>query len=621
MPMRSPERHHRRALSAPRSTKVKETLDARITKREDGVRMLNQYLLKEEIGRGSYGTVLLAEDSTNGKEYAIKEFSKARLRKRNHSAILRRPKAGGRFGDSSSTRGRGGRPILASRRSVTDIHKSEEDGNPLFLIRSEIAIMKKLDHENVIDLLEVLDDPDGDSLYMVLELCKKGVIMNIGFGANANAYSDEECRHWFRDLILGIEYLHAQGIAHRDIKPDNLLLSSDLVLKIVDFGVSELFEVIEDQKVAQSGSPAFMSPELCRGVRDTKYLKPSDIWSMGVTLFCWKFGTLPYGETNIIELCAQIINEQPDILNPDFERNKRHMCDDNLLDLFDKLFEKDPEKRISMLDLRNHPWVTIDGEDELLNVEENTAQMIDEITEDDLRLAIKGIRGVVTVVKAVNKLKAMRANSRAASREASPERNQTRRRLSNMDAAPDEEYLQDVSSSHANSRRVIPIEGQQIDADKIIRERLESEARRAGTDSTEQEESRSRSLVPSPTIDKRSCSADEALWRHNSTEDRILTHAREGIDPGREFDTHPVEYFVRHHSDQLNLSPMIQKSDEANLFDNPALLEPSEERPLLGLGIIPDLKPLHITTNQLEILEPRCETTSRSFPRDVSEYP
>lgn len=554
MPLKSPERHHRRALSAPRSTKVKETLDARVTKREDGVRMLNQYILKEELGRGSYGTVLLAEDTTSGKEYAVKEFSKARLRKRNHSAILRRP----RTGPFKSAGRAGQRPGLVSRKSVNDIHKEETAGNALALVRSEIAIMKKLDHENLIDLLEVLDDPDGDSLYMVLELCKKGVVMNIGFGANASAYSDEECRHFFRDLILGIEYLHAQGIAHRDIKPDNLLLSSDLVLKIVDFGVSEMFEVIEDQKISQSGSPAFMSPELCRGSRETKFLKPSDIWSMGVTLFCLKFGTLPYGETNIIELCAQIINEVPDILNPEFEYNKRHLCDDNLLDLFSRIFEKDPDKRITMNELREHPWVTLDGEDELLSYEENTAQMIDEITEDDLRTAIKGIRGVVTVVKTVNKLKQMRA-SRAVSREPSPVRTVEPNVVSNPRALlqPDEEYLRDVAGDTLALRKALsPLQTSLSSNHPSIQNQ---QPRKENLTEESESGSRGRSLVPSPTIEKRSSSADEAQWRNNTTEDRILTHAREGMDPGREFDTHPRDYYVRHHSDQLNLSPNLSR--------------------------------------------------------------
>jgi calcium/calmodulin-dependent protein kinase kinase 2 len=96
--------------------------------------------------------------------------------------------------------------IPLSRHSASDFHNDEEQGNPLYLIREEIAIMKKLDHPNLVSLIEVLDDPEEDSLYMVLEMCKKGVIMKVGLGERAEPYDIESCRCWFRDLILGIEY-------------------------------------------------------------------------------------------------------------------------------------------------------------------------------------------------------------------------------------------------------------------------------------------------------------------------------------------------------------------------------------------------------------------------------
>lgn len=66
--------------------------------------------------------------------------------------------------------------------------------------------MKKLNHPNLVQLIEVLDDPEEDSLYMVLDMCKKGVIMNVGLENQAEPYSEDLCRTWFRDLILGIEY-------------------------------------------------------------------------------------------------------------------------------------------------------------------------------------------------------------------------------------------------------------------------------------------------------------------------------------------------------------------------------------------------------------------------------
>lgn len=92
------------------------------------------------------------------------------------------------------------------RRKGSDLAMEGEAANPLYLIRGEIAVMKKLAHENLVNLIEVLDDPDGDSLYMVLEMCSKGVIMNVGVGETATPFAENDCRYWFRDLMLGIEY-------------------------------------------------------------------------------------------------------------------------------------------------------------------------------------------------------------------------------------------------------------------------------------------------------------------------------------------------------------------------------------------------------------------------------
>jgi [calcium/calmodulin-dependent protein kinase] kinase len=66
--------------------------------------------------------------------------------------------------------------------------------------------MKKLNHPNLVSLIEVLDDPEEDSLYMVMEMCKKGVVMQVGLEERADPYSEEQCRCWLRDMILGLEY-------------------------------------------------------------------------------------------------------------------------------------------------------------------------------------------------------------------------------------------------------------------------------------------------------------------------------------------------------------------------------------------------------------------------------
>jgi [calcium/calmodulin-dependent protein kinase] kinase len=237
-----------------------------------------------------------------------------------------------------------------------------EENNSLDLIREEIAVMKKLNHPNLVSLIEVLDDPEEDSLYMVMELCKKGVVMQVGLDERADPYSEEQCRCWFRDMILGIEYrmflamwalctptltssaVHAQGIIHRDIKPDNCLVTGDDVLKIVDFGVSEMFDKQDEMKTAKSaGSPAFMPPELCVPKHGHVSGRAADIWSMGVTLYCLLFGRIPFEKHGMLELYQAIREDTLEVDGP---------CSDDLRDLLFRLLEKDPDKRINMEQLR-----------------------------------------------------------------------------------------------------------------------------------------------------------------------------------------------------------------------------------------------------------------------------
>ncbi len=138
--------------------------------------------------------------------------------------------------------------------------------------------------------------------------------------------------------------VHAQGVVHRDIKPDNLLLTEDDVLKIVDFGVSEMFEKQSEMMTAKSaGSPAFLPPELCVTRHGDISGKAADIWSMGVSLYCLRFGRIPFERAGVLELYEAIKTEDPDI-------NLDHEPEFN--DLMRRLLEKDPKKRIKMAELR-----------------------------------------------------------------------------------------------------------------------------------------------------------------------------------------------------------------------------------------------------------------------------
>jgi calcium/calmodulin-dependent protein kinase kinase 2 len=138
--------------------------------------------------------------------------------------------------------------------------------------------------------------------------------------------------------------VHAQGVVHRDIKPDNLLLTEDDVLKIVDFGVSEMFEKQSEMLTAKStGSPAFLPPELCITKHGDISGKAADIWSMGVSLYCLRFGKIPFEQSGVLELYEAIKND-------DVQMDDGH--EPEFCDLIKRLLEKDPKKRIRMEEIR-----------------------------------------------------------------------------------------------------------------------------------------------------------------------------------------------------------------------------------------------------------------------------
>ncbi|TGJ77555.1 hypothetical protein E0Z10_g10718 [Xylaria hypoxylon] len=360
---------------------------------------VNQYEIGDEIGRGSYGAVHLATDQF-GNEYAVKEFSKSRLRKRAQSYILRRPGPG-----MPHHRGPG-MGLNNFHRKQFGRQEDAEAKDALYLIRAEIAIMKKLNHPNLVALIEVLDDPEDDSLYMVLEMCKKGVVTKIDLGQHATPYESELCRTWFRDLILGIEYLHAQGIIHRDIKPDNLLLTEDDVLKIVDFGVSEMFEKTNEMMTNKSaGSPAFIPPELCQARHGDVPGKAADVWSMGVTLYCLKYGKLPFTGDSVLDM-YETIREKPFSL-PDGE-------DPDFVDLITRILDKNNTTRITLREIRNHPWVTRNGADPLLSEEENCSDMVETPNELEVNHAFtRKMDHLICVLRAIQRFKGLISQSRA----------------------------------------------------------------------------------------------------------------------------------------------------------------------------------------------------------------
>ena len=225
-------------------------------------------------------------------------------------------------------------------------------------------------------------------------------------------------REAFRDTVLGLEYLHYQGVIHRDIKPANLLQTREHKVKISDFGVSFLGRQLKEndnddttESEAQDydegvelaktvGTPAFFAPELCQtdfDVEPPPVTGQIDVWALGVTLYCLVYGRVPYFHVDtfaLMRMIAQdevhiprkrlkavdeinlarqsISNDEPisglaQLLSPE---SIHEDVDDDLHDLVKRLLVKDSRKRITLAEVKRHPWILKDVGDPALWVDE-----------------------------------------------------------------------------------------------------------------------------------------------------------------------------------------------------------------------------------------------------------
>uniref|UniRef100_A0A8C3UG22 Calcium/calmodulin dependent protein kinase kinase 1 n=1 Tax=Catharus ustulatus TaxID=91951 RepID=A0A8C3UG22_CATUS len=198
-------------------------------------------------------------------------------------------------------------------------------------------------------------------------------------------FSEEQARLYFRDIVLGIEYLHYQKIIHRDIKPSNLLLGDDGHVKIADFGVSNQFEGNDAQLSSTAGTPAFMAPEAISQTGKSFSGKALDVWAMGITLYCFVYGKCPFIDEYILGLHNRIKTKPVEF--PE---------DDELKELILRMLDKNPETRITVPEIKVHPWLSRGGA-EPLPLEEEHCSVV-EVTEEEVQNSVKTIPSLPAVI-------------------------------------------------------------------------------------------------------------------------------------------------------------------------------------------------------------------------------
>ena len=294
----------------------------------------NYYVNKKKIGMGSFATIYHGVEKNLGREVAIKRIH------------------------------------------VKDIQKLTPN------ITKEIEIMKELKHPNIVRLYDVIYETDFDNVNIIMEYAPLGNLAD--FYKKNGAINEVYCKYYMRQLAKGLKYLLVKSIMHRDLKPHNILMFENNIIKIADFGFARNFT--EDQLFnTLCGSPLYMAPEIVIPLsnkmcnknspklpRQNKnqqnkphnYNTKADLWSIGVILFEIITGSFPINAKSLYHL-PQIIKEM-EIKIP-INIIMSYEC----RDLINRLLIKNPIERIEWTEFFNHRWFLID---EMFNIEKNNIQ-------------------------------------------------------------------------------------------------------------------------------------------------------------------------------------------------------------------------------------------------------
>ena len=261
--------------------------------------ILCDFIIKEKLGEGAFGSVRLGINKQTGEKVAIKILEKNKL-------------------------------------------KSEDKCR----IEREINILKKLRHPNIVYLYSIIETDkqiliiteyiQGQELFHYILLKKK--------------LTEEEACYYFTQIVSGVEYLQKLKIAHRDIKSENIIIDQRTkMIKIIDFGLSNTYGDKDEKILSTScGSPLYAAPEMLKG--EIYKGNTVDIWSIGVVLYFMLCGYLPFQDTDNTKLYKKIIQGQITI--------PMHVSI-QARELLYKLMEINPRKRINVAQIKRHSWIRL----------------------------------------------------------------------------------------------------------------------------------------------------------------------------------------------------------------------------------------------------------------------
>ncbi|KAJ4971627.1 hypothetical protein NE237_004726 [Protea cynaroides] len=266
-------------------------------------RIIGDYIVGGQIGSGSFSVVWHARHREHGTEVAIKEIVMDRLSQKLKESLL-----------------------------------------------SEIDILRKINHPNIIRLHSIIKSPGR--IHLALEYCRGGDL-SVFIQRHGGRIPEATAKHFMQHLAAGLLILRENNLIHRDLKPQNLLLStndSHSVLKIADFGFARS---LQPRGLAETlcGSPLYMAPEI---MQFQKYDAKADLWSVGAILFQLVTGKTPFTGNNQIQLLQNILKSNELRFPPDSTD-----LSSDCIDLCQKLLRHNPVERLTFEEFFNHPFLSL----------------------------------------------------------------------------------------------------------------------------------------------------------------------------------------------------------------------------------------------------------------------
>jgi serine/threonine protein kinase len=254
---------------------------------------IGNYVLRDKLGRGSFGCVRLALLKQTGQKFACK---------------------------------------------ILDKETMDDNSVCMEFVHREIEIHSSLHHPNIVGFAESIET--NSNVYLVIEYIKAQKLESL---IESSPIAEDVARGLFMQLVDAIEYIHVQGVTHRDLHPGNILITSENQVKLIDFGCASRFN--ENTQFHEFvGKSQYAAPEMLLFKQKMYKGKEVDIWSLGVVLFKMVSGYEPFRYTaNTLAMEFSLpLGEEP--------------ISEHCKDLIEKILVYQPEKRLDIQGIKNHPW-------------------------------------------------------------------------------------------------------------------------------------------------------------------------------------------------------------------------------------------------------------------------